>query len=289
MKFCSKDTILVLIVISIILVSCGNNDDVKLNVVARVGDKQLLQEDLELIIPNTFTKSDSLQFAESYIDEWVFKQLLYSEALYNITDTAEINLQIEEYKQSLYNYYFERQLIESKLDTTVTQDQIAEYYTQHLYEYVLDQPVIKLHSLVFDVNKIDYIDEVRLLKKTDLAEIESLFEFCERMGSNIMLIDRWIRLSDFYRIFPCQGNLTLEKLEKNGYYECFNDSLRYLIIIDDIIPVGSYCPQEVLNEDIRKIIIQKRSKEFMAMYKKQLFIQADKSGRIFIKNRKNED
>ncbi|HOY37723.1 MAG TPA: hypothetical protein PLK75_00340 [Bacteroidales bacterium] len=289
MRYTFFQSFCVVSLIAVVMISCGGNDDTKLNVVARVGEKQLLQEDLEFLIPNSFSKEDSLKFAESYINDWVFEQLLYAEALNSITDTASINKQLEEYRQSLYNYYFERQLLESKIDTVVGHAQISEYYSQHLYEYVLDQPVIKLHSLVFDANKIDYIAEVRMIKNTEIDEIESLFEFCERVGGNIMLIDRWIRMSDFYRIFPCEGNLTLEKIEKGGYYECFNDSLRYLIIIDDIIPVGSYCPQEVLTDDIRKIILQKRSKDFMSIYKKQLFIQAENSGRLFIKNKKNED
>jgi len=269
----------------LIVSSCRTGDKPDLNIVARVDNNQLMLEQVEKAIPDYFSKEDSLAFATQFIDDWVYKELVYDEALKTISDTAEINRMVEEYRRSLYLMYHERQLLARKLDTVVRDKEIDEYYFSHLYEFVLTRPVIKMHALVLDVFRVDYVDEMRLLRRTKYEDIESLFEFCEKAGMNIVLIDKWLSMEDFYKFFPCEGNLQLEKIEKNGYYECYNDSLRYLIVIDDVIEAGNYAPVEVLADDIKKIILQRRAKEYMTLYKKQLFLQAEGSGRLFIKNK----
>ncbi len=275
--------IFLLFALLIFVMSCRQQQEPENTLLARVDDKQLFRSDLEKLMPHNLSKTDSAAFAAKIINDWVYQQLFYNEAKANISDTAEIYEKLENYRMSLYTYHFEQQLQARKLDTVVKTDEIHEYYSQYLHQFALSQPVIKLHAIIFDVRVFDYTDVMKTMRDTESDDIEELFEFCEKAGLNIVYIDKWMKLNEFYRYFPCEANVAPEVLEINEMYECFDDSLRYIIKIDDLLPVGTNPPVEVLYDDIRKTILQKRARDFMAMYRKQLYIKAEGSGRVYIK------
>ncbi|NLA23816.1 MAG: hypothetical protein GX879_02510 [Bacteroidales bacterium] len=254
-----------------------------MNILARVGEAYITKNEVEKAVPNYLSGKDSIEYARQYIDNWIYQELLYSEALKNLQDTSEISRQVDDYRKSLFKVQLEQQLVNRKLDTLVRKNEIEEYYYSHLYEFVLTRPVIKMHAIILNVFETDYSEYIRLLKRTKYEDIDKLFSYCNEIGMNFVLINNWLSMDDFYKLFPCSGNMLLENLEINEFYECYDENLRYLIIIDDVIETGNYAPIEVLHDNIKKIILQKRSRDYLAQYRKQLYIQAEGSGYLYIK------
>lgn len=110
-------------------VSCqkaGNSNDDK--VVATVYDKILYQSDLQSIMYEGISANDSIVKAKAFIDNWIRRQLLIHQAKSSLDKTElDFSKDIEEYRNSLIIYKYESKLIEKKLDTVVTEADIAKY------------------------------------------------------------------------------------------------------------------------------------------------------------------
>ena len=109
--------------------SCQNsnsgNDD---RVVATVYGKVLHQSDLQSIMYEGISKNDSIVKAKAFIDNWIRRQLLIHQAE-NSIDKSELDFskEIEDYRNSLIIYKYEEMLIEQKLDTVISEAEIARY------------------------------------------------------------------------------------------------------------------------------------------------------------------
>ena len=109
--------------------SCQNfrngNDD---RVVATVYDKALHQSDLQGIMYEGISTNDSIVKAKAFIDNWIRRQLLIHQAENNINKSElDFSKEIEEYRNSLIIYKYEEMLIEQKLDTVISEAEIARY------------------------------------------------------------------------------------------------------------------------------------------------------------------
>src|SRR5579872_3285616 len=93
--------------------------------IAKVFDSYLYSSDLQSIIPKGRSKADSLSIILKYIDQWVNEQILLHQAKNNLSEKQmDINKQIDDYKNALIIYEYEKELVRQKLDTVVNDDEI---------------------------------------------------------------------------------------------------------------------------------------------------------------------
>src|SRR3984957_17541988 len=103
------------------LLSCNvikkNNDPAK-KPVARAFDAYLYQSDIEGIVSKGTKPADSLKILNEYLTRWMQQQVIVHQALNNL-DPKQIDFsrQIEDYKNSLIIYEYEKELVKEKLDT----------------------------------------------------------------------------------------------------------------------------------------------------------------------------
>ena len=105
--------------------SSKNSDD---RVIATVYDKVLHQSDLQDVMYDGISRSDSIVRTKAFIDNWIRRQLIIHQAENNI-DKSELDFskEIEEYRNSLIIYKYETMLVEKKLDTVVSEADIEKF------------------------------------------------------------------------------------------------------------------------------------------------------------------
>ena len=83
-----------LIICTILLISlissCSKKQDDK-NAIARVYDVYLYEEDLKEILPENYSKEDSMLLVSNYINSWAQDQLLLQKAEINLDDKASLD------------------------------------------------------------------------------------------------------------------------------------------------------------------------------------------------------
>jgi len=105
------------IIVSLLL-SCksSKSDDTPL---AQVGDERLLQSELMEQMPKDISSSDSAQFCESFIRQWIQEQAMKMEAE-KLPEPADLNTKIDRYKNQLLIQSLREKIISERISENQT-------------------------------------------------------------------------------------------------------------------------------------------------------------------------
>ena len=115
------------------------------DLVASIYEKDLYMDNLLDEMPEQTT--DTSFFKQHYIDNWIRKELMLHHAEINLnTELKSYEKKIEEYRSSLLIHVYQQELINQNFDTTITEQQIQNYYDQYKskFKYLSKRYDIKL-------------------------------------------------------------------------------------------------------------------------------------------------
>lgn len=245
------------------LFACGpnrmNSEDV---VLARVQDKYLSYSDIgDYIAPGT-NPTDSLQLVQSFVNAWVRNEILVQHAANNLPDSLKnFDKQLEDYKNSLLLFQFKKLFVDQQLDTLVTDEQIEEYYQQHLPDFELKESIVQFSFVQMD-EKSPQLEMARDLFKnlgdtaTKKLEVEN---FCIEYGEDYFTDDeKWIRFNDLLSKIPITTYNKSVFLKNNRFIEFKDKPYVFFLYIKGFKVAEELSPLEFENEKIRKIILNRR-------------------------------
>lgn len=112
--------------------------------VAKVGNSILYQKDLAGIVTREINPKDSANLVNRYINSWIKKQLLISEAAEKINfDQASIERKVLDYRYALMVHEYKKYYVDNNLDTAVTEQEIQDYYLGNKDNFELKQNIIR--------------------------------------------------------------------------------------------------------------------------------------------------
>ena len=132
----------------IIILSCKNSVDK--NILATAFDKDLLYEDVILELPKN--NLDTSLFIEKYVDEWVSEQVMLKQALINIVEDDYIDDAVQNFKNSLLIFEYQKELVNQNFDTAISSIEILDYYNANIDKFKLDQDIFKGRLVIIDKN-----------------------------------------------------------------------------------------------------------------------------------------
>jgi len=221
-----------LLLLSTVLNSCGKKQQVSKIPVARVLDKYLYLSDIQHIFPYRVTKDDSIALAQSYINTWIKTQLIVNKAELNLPpDQLDITQQIDAYRSSLLIYKYEDQMIKEKLDTTVTDQAMENYFNQNASSFILEENVVKALYIKIPKTAPD-IDNVKKWYKSDEhADIKKLDSYCYNYAAKYDYFkDNWLSFDIIKRELPKPIENEDEFLKENRYIEQENKDFYFFCI-----------------------------------------------------------
>lgn len=138
------------LIVFLTLFSCqtSNGDD---KIVASIYDKVLYQSDLQGVVYEGISRSDSIVKTKAFINNWICQQLVLHQAEENLKKSGiDVSKQVEDYRNSLIIYKFETQYLEKNLDTVVSELEISNYMkindTLELDKEVVRQIILKMRK-----------------------------------------------------------------------------------------------------------------------------------------------
>lgn len=113
--------------------------------VARAFNNYLYQSDIEGIVPKGTKPTDSIKIMNEYLTQWMQQQVIIHQALNNLdTNQIDFSRQIEDYKNSLIIYEYEKELVKEKLDTAIPGQEIEDYYNQNKKDFQLKNDIVRI-------------------------------------------------------------------------------------------------------------------------------------------------
>ncbi len=228
-------------------------------VVAECYGKYLYESDLN-VVSQGVDASDSLARVNAYIDSWIRQQLLLHQAEANLSPKElDFTDQIEEYRNSLVVYAYETKLINQKLDTVVSAEEINAYYDQHKESFVLRNTLVKVAYVILDENCKQKNDFRKLLSDRDTLMLQKLDALASTNAiSSYLDVDQWIRLDELTKVVPIEVFNVESFLKRNKFVSFDKDGLLYMAHFEDYLLEESTSPLEMEYDNIKTLILMRR-------------------------------
>jgi len=245
--------------------------------VARVNDTYLYLDELEgIVTPNT-PKEDSLARMTAYVNSWIRKQLLISEALKKIDiNEAEVERKILDYRYSLIGYQFQKYYIQQHLSDSVPDEEIQKYYEEHLDNFILKQNIIR-GTYIKVPNGAPRTNRLKdLIYSTKDKDKNDLKSYCLSFSTAYHLSDSsWIEFDKLVVNSPlAEIPNKIQFLKSYPYYETNDAGFLYFLKIDAYKISDNVSPLEFVKEDIKNIIINKRKVELARKLEEEVYENA---------------
>lgn len=274
------------VLLLLVLVSCKKKQLVDDTILARVEQDYLYLSDIKHILPEQLKGKDSLDFVESYIQKWVRNKLLYVKAAENLSENQEeIEEKTEKFRQSLYVYKYEQMLVTQKLDQNVTETDIDNYYNNHRNEFVLKETIIKPYFVQASKKAGQITDLISLMYSRREEDVEKIKEFCYKNSSKFYFAEEWVSENEISSLLPAK-NHDLKRLFFSKQVLKDQDSLSFFVVrVDELMTKGEIAPKEYVINEIRQILLQRRTQELLKSIRNKIQVDALKNNVFEIYNK----
>ena len=252
-----------------ILTSCFNNEKGK--VIASVNEKELLLSEVFSDMPNQI--EDSTFFLEKYMNDWIRKQLMIYHAEINLSsDIHDYEKQIEDYRASLLIYAYQQELINQNFDTSISYNQVENYYNQYKDEFKLSKNIFKGRFIVVEKSAPKLKDLNKWYKSDKESSVLDLIDYCQQFAKEYYLEDnKWQYFSVFNNKLPEYIEEEDDFLENNSAMVFKDESLRYYVFVKDFKINGSVSPLELEQDRIRNVLLNKNKVEYLKQLEDELY------------------
>lgn len=241
---------------------------------ARAYENYLYPSDLSDLTKG-MTHEDSARVVKAVIEKWLQRQLLLKKAKDNIPDDdPAIMRKIEDYRESLILYEYEKALITEKLDTAIKQSDIEEYYKQFADNFSLQNDVYLVQFIKLDKEAPELINFKKLLQNIRSEEDEQQVEgYCKANAvAYAFAHPLWYGSENLKNVFSFTDSEIAALAISQKFKEVNKEDKNILYIrVRNIKRKGEQSPIELARTDIAKILIEKRKMQLIENFYNRVF------------------
>ncbi len=245
---------------SILILFLTSCDFTKQEIIAKVDSHELHYEDVYRHFQQMNIPIDDQKLVDEFVTDWI-KQKVVDLELKELNPSAhyENQHQAEKNRYALNLFSMENKIIEERLDTLITEDEILQYYRNNRDNYISKSYIVKaLYIKIPDsISVSEKLKTAFLLKKDKDREVVK--KYGNLYATNFYFEeDKWIFFEDLVRDIPMTED-SKEQLIKNKEHAVFTDKNDiYLLNIFDFRYKRSETPLDFEKEKIRKHILKRR-------------------------------
>lgn len=255
------------------LSSCSyfqENDRIHL---ASIHGNDLFFEDIKYSFQAIKSPQDSILLLNSLIEKWVKKQALIHKAKINLDDELmDVNKQVQEYKNSLLIFKYQKLLIEQKLDTVISELELKNYYIENKSNFKSKNNFVQLNYVKVKKEVPNLFKLLKWYKSEDSVKLELLEDYCCQFADEYSLNNEWILLKDLSNKLP--KSISQKDFRNKNYFEFKDENFYYFVYIKKKKRIGEISPIELEKKQIRTILINRRKLDFLRNMENQLYKEA---------------
>jgi len=264
---------------ALLLTSCSNISDNNSNdLIARAGENFLYQNQL----PSFSSEQDSILRYLNYIETWAKEKILYDLSLTNLSQSKknDLDLLVEKYKVDLYINSYKDLIVNSRIDSIVTDQEIESFYNMNIDNFKLNENLLKYRYLKVPSDNIN-ISRIRRyiqrLNESDRNFLDSLnFQFADlKINDTVWFTEREVISSIEFINQKNKSNY----MRINRLYEFEDDQYTNYFIVKDLLKSGNIPPLSYLYDRIKSNIINQRKLNLIQNINKEILNDALKSSK----------
>ncbi|WP_299578118.1 hypothetical protein [uncultured Sunxiuqinia sp.] len=232
---------------------------------AQVGTKILYLEEVEEVLPGSLSPEDSTIWMDDFIQKWVQRELMVLNAEENLSASQkDVSRELEDYRNSLITYRYKKALMEQKMDTLITDQEIENYYESHKKEFILKNDIVKAVYLKtpIELSNPEILKELSM--DNDPQKLLELDEYGIRYAKSYDRFgDKWIDANRILTQIPLEIDNLERFLRRNKFIESDDTEYYYFICIRDFRFKGEYAPVDFVKSSIKNILLNQRKIDFL--------------------------
>jgi hypothetical protein len=273
------------------IAGCSDTDNADKTAVAEVGDQKLYSTDVNEIIPSGLEKEDSLAMAADYIRKWVKQELLIQKAEENLTyEQKNVTKELEEYRNSLIIYKYKNELMKQRMDTTVTDDQISDYYLEHSENFNLSRNIVKAIYIKIPKEYANRAQLKELCSNTTEEGLTELREYCLQYAKGFdIFMDNWVDFEIVVKNIPKEIDDPEHFLQQNKWIELEDSNYYYIVSIQDFKLKNEEAPMEYVKDNIKNLILNRRKIAFLKQVEDNVYKEGIRKNKFKIYNQETNE
>ena len=250
---------------------------------AAVGDAFLYKDEIDLMYATYGQSADSTKFYDDYIEQWATEMLFYEKASENIPATDDIDKLIEGYRRSLVLSLYQEGLINQHLIHNISEKEVLDFYENNDALFEIEEPLVR-GILLRVPEKASRINKLRnwcvSRKSDDLDELEKYSLVNTVVYDNFL--EEWRTFASLVKQTPLTESQLGERLSRNRTIEFKEKGFVYFVGVDTIIKQGGRKPLELVESEIRELLVNSRKANFIKEKKRDLYYEAQAEGKVWL-------
>ena len=236
----------------------------KENIVAKIDSHQLLTSEITSLIPSGLPREDSLALLRQYVNSWALSLLMEKRAEKELTkEEKDVHRALEEYRRSLLVFRYEKNYIEQRIDTLVTEAEYRQFFEENQALFLLKEPIAKARYIKVSGSSPQLETLRRLYRARSIEEVYQLEQLAQSAAEKYETFqDQWVGASQLARDLPLQTDDCINAMAK-GHFDCSDNFSVYLVMVFEQIEAGKIAPREYEEANIRNMILAKRKQELL--------------------------
>lgn len=259
--------------------------------VARVGSSKLYMKDVASVIPDNIGQEDSIMMAEDYIKKWIKQELLLQKAEENLSEAEkDVSKQMEEYRKSLILYRYKNALMNQRMDTTVTDAEITNYYDENSEKFMLNKNIVKAIFIKMPADFANPDVLKAMCNDTSTEGIIELRDYCLQYAKVFdIFTERWVDFQLVVKNIPQTIDNPEEFLQNNQMIEHTDDDYYYLVSIIDYKLKNELAPLEFVKDNIKNLILNRRKIDFLKEVENNIYAEGIEKNKFEILKTETND
>lgn len=234
---------------------------------ASVENRKMYFSDIDGMITAS-SAEDSLAQLNTYIEDWLARNVVMNEAEKNFPKDLDIDKLVEDYRSSLLLHNYRQSLIQVDLDTIITKAQEEDYYNKNKDQYLLAESICKVRIVKIPDNAKRIERFYQNWKKNDTSYIEKYI--AENAIFDSSNDNDWHTIDHYLSFLPKQ-KFQPKDFTKKGNIQKHDDTYEYFIKVHDVKSQNEIPPLSYVREQMRKVIINQRKKDLLKDIESRLY------------------
>ncbi|MBK6859779.1 MAG: hypothetical protein IPK91_09315 [Saprospiraceae bacterium] len=251
--------------------SADPTDDDANPVMIRYNDHELTRSELSEQAQQTFSPKDSIQLVNNFIEKWLKDQIMVKEARKQLTNQDEINQLTEKFRDELLQLKFEEKILREKLDTTISEQELLEYYRSNKAKYKLESTIFRFVLLKINKPVAESKTLENLWKNINQVNLQLLNLYCQN-NADICYLNpqKWYKWDEVKQHLP--SKFISENTIQSGITRDFADfNHSYRVRFYEVVRPNQEPPLSFFKDQATQAIFHQRKIKLLEKIKNELY------------------
>lgn len=200
----------------------------------------------------------------------------------NVDVTDQIERMVEAYESTLIMNNYENAIINQRLNSEVSPQEIADYYSKNKEQYQSGISWVRCHFVKVKRSTPDLQQLKKWFKSEDGVDFERVKLFCAKNKTiHILNEDLWVEYDKLVKELP-EDAIGNRHRKQQSILDRMDDDYQYLLQIFEYRDKEDAAPLSQVQDEIRRIILHQRRNQILQNIRKEVYEQAKKNGKFEI-------